>query len=566
MSRARAAPRWPAAEPTALWRRRRCFATIGPPRPQPPKDFQRKSLLRRLATRTAQGTTGCVALTFAAYQTGVLGWLDEGSERSLTFWSAAFPIYLRYEWVQQRNKRGLLGDDEAMMQYDVLHNRYAHYVRDLTYEMRGFYLKNAQLMSTRDEFVPAQYLEWCKDTQDNCPTEFGPGEARVAVEQELGRKVLEVFERWDDEPLAVASIGQVHCARLTSSAMAELAAAGQALDSPEVVVKIQLPNIERRFRSDITTIKRFCALAMPQHVPPMEEIERQFLTEFDYRLEAQNLAEVRANVLGNEALDSHGRPWSERVAIPKPAQALCTKGVLVMERLPGVPMVAGLKQQFGALAKAQGKTLSELEVEQKEAIASGKVQMLSLQQDAEKFAHYNRLLRLKRWGAAPFRLAWNYSIGLIGARWDPPRPMGAGPNGELLSLGEALTTLADVHAHEIFVDGVFNGDPHPGNVMLLPDGRLGLVDYGQVKHINLATRLSYAKVIVALDEQNQEEVARIVQGELGGKSKYMRPDICYRITAFWSDRDTRDITGGRNIAEFMVCCSLLLVSVQCVHL
>ena len=51
---------------------------------------------------------------------------------------------------------GLLADDAAMEKYEALHDRYAPFVRDLTYEMRGFYLKNAQLMSTRDEFVPPQ--------------------------------------------------------------------------------------------------------------------------------------------------------------------------------------------------------------------------------------------------------------------------------------------------------------------------------------------------------------------------------------------------------------------------
>ena len=91
--------------------------------------------------------------------------------------------------------------------------------------------------------------------------------------------------------------------------MAELAAFGEPLKSPDVVVKIQLPNIERRFRADIKTIISFCKLAMLQHVPPMQEIEKQFLTEFDYRLEAANLAEVRANVLG--ARDTSGRRWDE---------------------------------------------------------------------------------------------------------------------------------------------------------------------------------------------------------------------------------------------------------------
>jgi aarF domain-containing kinase len=103
-------------------------------------------------------------------------------------------------------------------------------------------------------------------------------------------------------------------------------------------------------------------------------------------------------------------------------------------------------------------------------------------------------------------------------------------------LSARLFLRADVHAHEIFVDGCFNGDPHPGNVLLLPDGRLGLIDYGQVctqlrvaclqhgnwvanaaisrgqvKHIDLQTRLSYARLIIALAEDNQEETCRVIQ-------------------------------------------------------
>ena len=69
-------------------------------------------------------------------------------------------------------------------------------------------------MSTRDDFVPKQYLSWCKETQDNCPSEFKPGEARAEAEKQLGRPLEEVFERWDDKAMAVASIGEVHGARL----------------------------------------------------------------------------------------------------------------------------------------------------------------------------------------------------------------------------------------------------------------------------------------------------------------------------------------------------------------
>jgi len=49
-----------------------------------------------------------------------------------------------------------------------------------------------------------------------------------------------------------------------------------------------------------------------------------------------------------------------------------------------------------------------------------------------------------------------------------------------LAIQEMLDFLLRVHAHEIFVDGYFNGDPHPGNILLLEDGRMGLIDYGQV--------------------------------------------------------------------------------------
>jgi hypothetical protein len=66
----------------------------------------------------------------------------------------------------------------------------------------------------------------------------------------------------------------------------------------------------------------------------------------------------------------------QRVAIPVPATSLCTKGVLVMERLPGVPMVAGLRKQFKAIAESRGQTLEELEAEQKAKIEAGTLEKL----------------------------------------------------------------------------------------------------------------------------------------------------------------------------------------------
>eukprot|EP00951_Prasinocladus_malaysianus_P048678 scaffold661144_cov34-Prasinocladus_malaysianus.AAC.1 len=68
---------------------------------------------------------------------------------------------------------------------------------------------------------------------------------------------------------------------------------------------------------------------MPQHVEPLKEIERAFLTEFDYREEAANLEEVRGNVAPR---------FGDRIVLPEALPALCTKEVLVMTQLTGVKL------------------------------------------------------------------------------------------------------------------------------------------------------------------------------------------------------------------------------------
>ena len=78
--------------------------------------------------------------------------------------------------------------------------------------------------------------------------------------------------------------------------------------------------------------------------------------------------------------------------------------------------------------------------------------------------------------------------------------------GVRLTLALTLTltlTLTQVHADEVFRDGLFNGDPHPGNILLLDDGRLGLIDYGQIKSLPHATRLSLARLFVALQHDHR---------------------------------------------------------------
>lgn len=76
--------------------------------------------------------------------------LDEGSKRSIQFWRRVFPIYLHYRFYQLLDRDlGLLDESYADKKFEDLHELYTDTVKDIVYSMRGFYLKNCQLLSTQ---------------------------------------------------------------------------------------------------------------------------------------------------------------------------------------------------------------------------------------------------------------------------------------------------------------------------------------------------------------------------------------------------------------------------------
>jgi aarF domain-containing kinase len=172
--------------------------------------FRFQSSSRKIFYRGA----GAATLTATA-AVGVACVYDEGTQRSLQFWSNIFPLYLSYRGVQLLNRDlGILSDDRANIIYDSFHEKFTDHVKDIVYKMRGFYLKQAQMMSTQDDFVPPAYMLWVKDTQDNVPSEFKGNEARIyatlKIKEELGLEFDEVFERWDDIPIGVGDTCFLH--------------------------------------------------------------------------------------------------------------------------------------------------------------------------------------------------------------------------------------------------------------------------------------------------------------------------------------------------------------------
>eukprot|EP01111_Echinosteliopsis_oligospora_P014640 TRINITY_DN5551_c0_g1_i2.p1 TRINITY_DN5551_c0_g1~~TRINITY_DN5551_c0_g1_i2.p1 ORF type:complete len:323 (-),score=83.13 TRINITY_DN5551_c0_g1_i2:806-1774(-) len=302
--------------------------------------------MMRMVRRGAKFALG--ATTVGLLGTYAYSCYDVGFRRTVVFWAQAAPIYLHYRYAEWRVK-GLPSSVQTEY-FDRLHNMYAPKVYDLVIDLRGFFLKCAQMVSVREEIVPPQYLRFLKTLQDNVPPEYTPEEVRIMVEQSLGKKIEEVFAYFDDTPLGAASIGQVHRATLK--------------DGSIVAVKLQFPRAESLFRSDIKILIDFCTMAMPFHVPGLLEVEKQYKTEFDYVKEAENLDLVANNI---------NNVWNEHVVVPRPFMDLCRKNLLVMEYLPGIKLTDGIRRQYSAIAASQGKTLEELENEQKAKIKSGEI-------------------------------------------------------------------------------------------------------------------------------------------------------------------------------------------------
>ena len=367
--------------------------------------------------------------SFATYRINT----DEGSHRSFQFWKQVFPIFMHYRYYQLLNRDlKIMSDEEADKKFNELHEKYSDRVRDITYTMRGFYLKQAQLMSTQDDFIPPAYMRWVKDTQDRVPSEFQGTEAkefcRARLKEELNVDFDEVFSEWDDEPLGVASIGQVHKAKLRSNAKV-------------VAVKLLIPGMEPKFRADIHTMKAFCQLAMPQHVSAFNEIEKQFCSEFDYAVEAKNLKEIYHLMMPK---------WHDFVEIPFPYLEYCSKHVLTMDFLEGIKLVDGIKQKYAKLSKLTGKSLEQIEKEKKEQIAKGIYKFKTIaesqqeQKRIQKVLFYSDLMNLSNIWA----FVNNYSLlRLINGPKD--YEWSEAP----VDLGSCIELLCKVHANQIFEFG-----------------------------------------------------------------------------------------------------------------
>ena len=277
------------------------------------------------------------------------------------------------------------------------------------------FVKFGQALSTRRDLLPPEFTAELGRLQDRV-SPLPWAQIEQVLQEELGGTAM--FGQIDREPLAAASIAQVHAATL--------------LTGERVVVKVLRPGVPVLVERDLDIITRLArrteARATWARTLGVAALAEGFAAalreELDFRVEARNLAAFGAAAPDTAAPDAAapdagaGGPGPQ-VVIPRAYHDLSTRRVLVMERLDGQ-----------ALSKAVPDPLTD--------------------SDRERLAR----------------------------------------------------DLLDCLLRQIVVEGVFHADPHPGNILLLADGRLGLIDFGSVGRLDSGLRAALQRLLLALDRRD----------------------------------------------------------------
>jgi ubiquinone biosynthesis protein len=235
------------------------------------------------------------------YRNGRIGW-------------TALCVWLRYktpQWWDRLRRR-----DPALRDMKAIHQRNADQIFNAAVSMRGMLVKMCQVVGTRSDMFPPQYVKTLSQCHDRLPPrDFAT--VKQVIEEDFGRPLEEVFSEFSRHAVAAASLAQVHRARL--------------VDGREVAVKVQYPDIEHIIRTDLTASRRVAAIYQyfdsnpMDFLPLLDELQRHLKMELDFRREAQSAERIRGFFANDPT-----------VRIPAIFHEHCTRRVITMEYVEGV--------------------------------------------------------------------------------------------------------------------------------------------------------------------------------------------------------------------------------------
>ncbi len=323
-----------------------------------------------------------------------------GRSRLLRVWGTLFRVLLSYGGMKlTASLRGAAWAERAL---PACHRKNARRIKDTILEVQGLFIKVGQLVSILSNVLPADFRNELEELQDRIPPRPLAG-IRARLRAELGAEPEELFAHFEPEPLASASLAQVHRATLA--------------DGREVAVKVQHADIEITARRDLATLRHiFGLLELILGLRGLGEVHAQvsamIAEELDFRREAESLQAIAANF---------------------PAEGEITFPALIAERssqrVLTTTFIRGLKAtDFEGLAAAG----------------------IDRQQLAE------RVLR--------------------------------------------------AYCQMIFKDGFYHADPHPGNLLIEPSGRLVFLDFGAVARLSAPMKEGILKLLEGVLRRNREQI------------------------------------------------------------
>ncbi|OGO45837.1 MAG: hypothetical protein A2W34_03315 [Chloroflexi bacterium RBG_16_64_32] len=239
----------------------------------------------------------------------------ERLRRFLAVSSLAARIYFGYKAITVRERRLNLPADEADSRRRAQHAWSAQEIYDLAVRQQGLLIKFGQIVGSRPDLIPDEYVSALSRLQDQVPARPFPVIERQVV-RELRRPLHDVFSQFDREPIASASLAQVHRATLK--------------DGRTVAVKVQYPGIWDIVRTDLDSIRFLLRIlaVLERNLdfgPIIEEVSRNVPLELDFINEGHNAELIAANF------------GSRRdIIVPRIHWAYTTRRVLVMELLEGI--------------------------------------------------------------------------------------------------------------------------------------------------------------------------------------------------------------------------------------
>ncbi|KAL5699466.1 hypothetical protein ACHQM5_030364 [Ranunculus cassubicifolius] len=362
-----------------------------------------------------------------------MGWGNIYKRRAKVF-ALALIVYLDYKMLQQREK--WVSKTKSASLWDKAHERNAKRVLSLIIELEGLWVKMGQYLSTRADVLPEAYIYCLRQLQDSLPPRPLQEVCRT-IQKELGKSMDELFSNFVNEPLATASIAQVHRATL--------------LNGQEVVVKVQHAGIKAVILEDLKNAKSitdWIAWAEPQYNfnPMIDEWCKEAPKELDFNHEAENTRTVSEN-LGCRSNNGDNN-MKNHVDVLMPEVIQSSEKVLILEYMDGI------------------------------------------------------------------RLNDTESLEAFGV--------------DKQKLVEAITRA---YAHQIYVDGFFNGDPHPGNFLVRkePPHQPILLDFGLTKLISTPMKQALAKMFLAAAEGDHVALLSAFS-EMGLKLRLDVPEQAMMVT------------------------------------